>query len=39
MGLRSKRFAMVVENGVVKTLAVDEKGLEKTAAEAILATL
>ncbi|WP_370279519.1 peroxiredoxin [Pontibacterium sp.] len=39
MGLRSKRFAMVVENGVVKTLAVDEKGLEKTAAEAILAAL
>lgn len=39
MGLRSKRFAMVVENGVVKTLAVDDKGLEKTAAEAILATL
>jgi len=39
MGLRSKRFAMVVENGVVKTLAVDEKGLEKTAAEAILKTL
>lgn len=39
MGVRAKRFAMVVNNGVVESLEVDEKGLEKTSAEAILATL
>ena len=39
MGTRSKRFAMIVENGTVTHLAVDEKGLEKSSAEAILAVL
>lgn len=39
MGLRCKRYAMVVDNGVVTHLAVDEKGLEKSSAEAILAVL
>ncbi len=39
MGLRSKRYAMIVDNGVVTHLAVDEKGLEKSSAEAILAVL
>lgn len=39
MGIRSKRFAMVVKNGVVESIAVDEKGLEKTSAEAILTVL
>lgn len=36
MGVRSKRFAMVVDDGVVKALEVDEKGFEKSSAENIL---
>jgi len=39
MGERSKRFAMVIDNGVVSHIAIDEKGLEATSAEAILAVL
>jgi peroxiredoxin len=37
LGLRSQRFAMVVDNGVVKSLAIDPPGtFEKTSAEALL---
>ena len=39
MGQRSKRYAMIVDDGVVTHLAVDEKGLDKSSAEAILAVL
>jgi peroxiredoxin len=39
MGLRSKRYAMIVDDGKVTHLSVDEKGLEKSSAEAILAVL
>jgi len=39
MGTRCKRFAMIVDDGVVSHLAVDAKGLEATSAEAILAQL
>ncbi len=39
MGTRSKRFALVAEDGVVTHIAIDEKGLEKTSAEAILSIL
>ncbi|MGB1239059.1 MAG: peroxiredoxin [Pseudomonadales bacterium] len=39
MGVRSKRFAMVVEDGKLTHLAIDEKGLADTSAEAILAAL
>ena len=39
MGIRSKRFAMIVNNGVVELLNIDSAALEKTAAEAILAAL
>ena len=39
MGLRSKRYAMIINNGVVEHIAVDDKGLEKSSAEAILAAL
>ncbi len=39
MGTRSKRFAMVVNNGVVELLSIDAAALEKTSAEAILAAL
>ncbi|RDX37290.1 peroxiredoxin [Kangiella sp. HD9-110m-PIT-SAG07] len=36
MGVRSKRFALIAEDGVVTTLEVDEKGFEKSSAENIL---
>jgi glutaredoxin/glutathione-dependent peroxiredoxin len=36
MGLRSKRYAMVVDNGNVTYLGVDEKGVEKSSAEAVI---
>lgn len=39
MGNRSKRYAMIVDNGVVKYLGVDDKGVEKSAAEAVLENL
>ncbi len=39
MGVRSKRFAAVVDDGTVKSIHVDESGLEKSSAEAILALM
>lgn len=39
LGKRCARFAAVVEHGVFKTVDIDEKGLEKTSAETILASL
>ncbi|WP_244815151.1 peroxiredoxin [Caballeronia sp. Lep1P3] len=40
MGIRSRRYAMVVDNGVVKTLAVEAPGkFEVSDARSILATL
>jgi len=39
MGTRSKRYVMVVEDGKVTHLAVDEKGLEVSSAEAVLKVL
>lgn len=39
MGQRSKRYAMVVENGKVTHLGVDDKGIKASAAEAILEVL
>jgi peroxiredoxin len=39
MGIRSKRYAMIVDNGVVVDVAVDEKGFEVSSAEAVLAKL
>ncbi|MHC8510386.1 MAG: redoxin family protein [Rhodospirillales bacterium] len=39
LGLRCQRFAMVVENGVVKSLDIDASGLDKTSAESILGRL
>ena len=39
MGTRSKRFAMIVNNGTVELLNIDAQGLEKTSAVAILAAL
>lgn len=41
LGIRSKRYAMVVEDGVVKTLLIEDAPgqAEKSSAEALLATL
>ena len=39
MGTRSQRFALVVDNGVVSLLNVDQAALEGSSAEAILAAL
>jgi peroxiredoxin len=36
IGMRSQRFAMIVDNGVVKYLGVDSKEIKDSAAEAIL---
>ena len=38
-GLRSKRYAMIINDGKIEYLGVDEKGLEKSSAEAVLANL
>ena len=39
MGIRSKRFALIANDGVVEYLGIDEKGVEKSSADAILAAL
>lgn len=39
MGLRSKRYAMIVTDGVVRWLGVDESGLAQSSAESVLAAL
>lgn len=39
LGLRSKRFAAIIENGAFTAIEVDDAGLEKSTAEAILAIL
>lgn len=38
-GVRSKRYAMIVDNGVVSYLGVDAKGVEASSAENVLANL
>ncbi|MDR5858052.1 peroxiredoxin [Halomonas eurihalina] len=39
MGTRSKRFALIANNGVVEYLGVDTKGVEQSSAETVLAQL
>ncbi|MEW6445060.1 MAG: peroxiredoxin [Pseudomonadota bacterium] len=39
MGMRSKRYAMIVDDGVLRWIGVDESGLEHSRAEAVLAAL
>jgi peroxiredoxin len=39
MGVRSKRFAMIVNDGIVELLNVDESGFDKSSAEAVLEAL
>lgn len=39
MGVRSQRYALIANDGVVEYLGVDEKGVDKSSAETILAQL
>tara|TARA_R110000868_G_scaffold207090_1_gene456076 strand:+ start:261 stop:734 length:474 start_codon:yes stop_codon:yes gene_type:complete len=39
MGMRSKRYAMIVNDGVIELLNIDEKGVDKSSAETILNAL
>jgi len=39
MGMRSQRFAMIVDDGIVTMLNVDQEGLDGSSAEAVLAAL
>jgi peroxiredoxin len=39
MGMRSQRFAMIVDDGIITMLNVDEQGLDGSSAEAVLAAL
>lgn len=39
MGTRSKRFAMIVNDGIVEYLGVDDKGVDKSSAETVIAHL
>lgn len=39
MGTRSKRYAMIIDNGTVTYLGVDSKGIELSAADAVMAEL
>ncbi|MCG8393528.1 MAG: peroxiredoxin [Pseudomonadales bacterium] len=39
MGIRSKRFALIADDGVVTYLGVDTKGVDKSSADTILAEL
>ncbi len=38
-GVRSQRYAMILNDGVVEYLGVDEKGVDKSSAETVLAQL
>lgn len=39
LGIRSKRYAMIVDDGVVQLLNIDETGLEQSSAETVLSAL
>ncbi|MBF8223350.1 peroxiredoxin [Halomonas sp. 328] len=39
MGVRSQRYALIANDGVVEYLGVDEKGVDKSSADTILAQL
>ena len=39
LGVRCKRFSMIVDDGVVKNIQIDESGFEKTSAETMLGNL
>jgi peroxiredoxin len=39
LGIRSQRYAMIVNNGVVEAIELDQGSIEKSTAEAILELL
>lgn len=39
MGQRSKRYAMIVDNGVLAWIGIDDKGVDKSSAASVLAAL
>ena len=39
MGERSQRYAMIIDNGTVGYIGVDEKGIDVSSAETVLAQL
>jgi peroxiredoxin len=39
LGIRSKRYALIAEDGVVKWIGVDDKGVDKSSAETVLSQL
>ena len=39
MGVRSQRYAMIIDNGKVTYLGIDDKGIDTSSAETILAQL
>jgi len=39
MGTRCQRFAAIVDDGVVTYLGIDEKGVDKSSAETVMAQL
>jgi peroxiredoxin len=39
MGIRSKRFALIANDGVVEYIGIDTKGVDKSSAESVLAEL
>lgn len=38
-GVRSQRYAMIIEDGIVKTLGVDAKGVDQSSAETVMSLL
>lgn len=39
LGKRSKRYAMIVDDGVVSWMGIDDKGVDKSSADSVLAAL
>lgn len=39
MGIRSKRFALIANDGVVEYIGIDTKGVDKSSADSVLAEL
>jgi len=39
LGIRSKRYAMILNDGVIEHLAVDDSGIKETTADAIISKL
>ncbi len=39
MGIRSRRFALIANDGVVESIGIDAKGVDKSSADSVLARL